>query len=59
VEAPRAKGELERRFLDPIAQRLFAGYPALRLRGGDPQPIRCRRISWSTSSFIEAGQWLG
>ena len=29
LEAPRAKSELERRFLDPLAQRLFAGYPAL------------------------------
>jgi len=29
LEAPRAKSELEHRFLDPIAQRLFAGYPAL------------------------------
>src|SRR6202162_2965137 len=29
LEPPRAKSELERRFLDPIAQRLFAGYPPL------------------------------
>ena len=29
LEAPRAKSELERRFLDPMAQRLFAGYPPL------------------------------
>ena len=29
LEAPRAKSELERLFLDPIAQRLFAGYPPL------------------------------
>src|SRR3984957_11664849 len=29
LEVPRAKSELERRFLEPIAQRVFAGYPAL------------------------------
>src|ERR1700760_520309 len=29
LEAPRAKSELERRFLDPISQRLSAGYPPL------------------------------
>src|SRR3984957_21204782 len=29
LEAPRAKNELERRFLEPITQRLFAGYPPL------------------------------
>src|SRR5580693_2543433 len=29
LEAPRAKSELERRFLNPVAQRLFAGYPPL------------------------------
>src|ERR1700693_2789723 len=29
LEVPRGKQELERRFLEPIAQRLFAGYPML------------------------------
>jgi hypothetical protein len=29
LEAPLPKKELERRFLEPIAQRVFAGYPAL------------------------------
>jgi acyl-CoA hydrolase len=29
LEKPRAKQELERRFLDPISERLFSGYPAL------------------------------
>ena len=29
LEAPRAKSELERRFLEPIAERLFGGYPEL------------------------------
>src|SRR5215471_8518008 len=29
LEKPRAKGDLERRFLEPIADRVFAGYPEL------------------------------
>lgn len=29
LEKPRAKQELERRFLDPVSARLFGGYPAL------------------------------
>src|SRR5256886_9035809 len=29
LEKPRGKGDLERRFLAPLAQRLFAGYPEL------------------------------
>jgi hypothetical protein len=29
LETPRAKQDLERRFLDPVSARLFGGYPAL------------------------------
>src|SRR5689334_24879940 len=29
LEPPHAHQELERRFLEPLARRLFAGYPAL------------------------------
>ncbi len=29
LERPRGKGDLERRFLEPIADRVFAGYPEL------------------------------
>ncbi len=29
LETPRGKGDLERRFVGPIAERLFAGYPEL------------------------------
>src|SRR5262249_15247099 len=29
LERPRAKSDLERRFVAPLAQRLFAGYPEL------------------------------
>jgi acyl-CoA hydrolase len=55
---PRAKSELEHRFLDPIAQRLFAGYPELdyadAIRAGKvPSNIEINEF------FFEAGQWLG
>ncbi len=58
MEAPRARNELERRFLDPIAQRLFAGYPALDYAaaihaGNVPPNIQINEF------FFEAGQWLG
>ena len=54
---PHAKSELEHRFLDPIAQRVFAGYPALdyatAIRAGKVPPnIEINEF------FFEAGQWL-
>jgi acyl-CoA hydrolase len=57
LEPPRAKSELERRFLDPIAQRLFAGYPPLAYAaaihaGKVPPNIEINEF------FFEAGQWL-
>ena len=33
LETPRAHGELEQRFLGPLADRLYAGWPALRYAG--------------------------
>jgi acyl-CoA hydrolase len=58
LEAPRAKSELERRFLDPVTQRVFAGYPALDYaaaihRGQVPPNVTINEF------FFEAGQWLG
>ena len=58
LTAPRAKSELEHRFLDPIVQRLFAGYPALdyatAMRTGKVPPnIEINEF------FFEAGEWLG
>jgi acyl-CoA hydrolase len=58
LEAPRAKNELERRFLGPVAQRVFAGYPALHYaaavhKGAVPANIEINEF------FFEAGQWLG
>jgi acyl-CoA hydrolase len=58
LEAPRAKSALEHRFLDPIVQRLFAGYPALDYataihKNQVPPNIVINEF------FFEAGQWLG
>jgi acyl-CoA hydrolase len=57
-EPPKAKGELERRFLEPFARRVFAGYPALDYAtaihaGTVPPNITVNEF------FFEAGQWLG
>jgi acyl-CoA hydrolase len=57
LEPPRARQELERRFLAPVSQRLFAGYPvfayAQALRDGTlPDNIRVDEF------FFQAGQWL-
>lgn len=57
LEAPRGKSDMERRFLDPLAERVFAGWPdldyAVRLRAGTlPRNIEVREF------FMEAGQWL-
>ena len=56
--AAHTTNELERRFLDPITQRVFAGYPPLdyatAIRAGKvPANIEINEF------FFEAGQWLG
>jgi len=58
LEAPRAKSALERRFLDPIARRLFAGYPPLDYAAA----IHAANVPPNVEInefFFEAGQWLG
>jgi acyl-CoA hydrolase len=55
--APRSKNELERRFLDPIAARVFGGYPPLAyaeaIRAGTlPPNVTVNEF------FFQAGQWL-
>ncbi|HLH90104.1 MAG TPA: acetyl-CoA hydrolase/transferase C-terminal domain-containing protein [Xanthobacteraceae bacterium] len=57
LEPPRAKRELERRFVDPLVQRVFAGYPALDYAtavhaGTLPPNVEVNEF------FFEAGQWL-
>jgi acyl-CoA hydrolase len=58
LEAPRMSSELERRFFGPVAQRAFAGYPALdyaaAIRAGTVPPnIEINEF------FLTAGRWLG
>src|SRR5258708_6595325 len=58
LEKPRGKGDLERRFLEPIADRVFAGYPelayALALHAGTlPRNVKVDEF------FFEAGTRLG
>jgi len=57
LEPPRPKSELERRFFEPIAKRLFAGYPSLTYAaaaraGRVPPNIEINEF------FFAAGQWL-
>jgi acyl-CoA hydrolase len=57
LEPPRAKSDLERRFLDPIAQRLFAGYPTLDYATAIHTKTLPPNIEVD-EFFFEAGQWL-
>lgn len=58
LEAPKAGSELERRFLEPVSERLFDGYPELEyardLRSGQlPDNITVRDF------YLQPGTWLG
>jgi len=58
LEKPRARHELERRFVAPLTERLFDGYPSLAyaaaIRAGTlPANIKVNEF------FFQAGQWLG
>ena len=55
---PRARHEIERRFVTPLAERLFKGYPGLTY----PAAIRSGRLPPNikiNEFFFLAGQWLG
>ena len=57
LEKPRGGSDMERRFIDPMAKRLFAGWPelsyaALLRQGALPSNIEVREF------FMEAGMWL-
>lgn len=57
LEVPRGKSELEKRFIDPVSQRLFKDYPqplyAKAMRSGElPDNIKVHEF------FLSAGQWL-
>jgi acyl-CoA hydrolase len=58
LEKPRTGSELERRFLEPVIERLFGGYPELAYaralrHGGLPPNIEVNEF------FFLAGRWLG
>jgi len=58
LETPHATNELYRRFIEPIAERLFAGYPDLAYAkaqrdGSLPPNIEVMEF------FLLAGRWLG
>ena len=58
LEVPRGRHEIERRFVAPMAERLFKGYPdlsyAAAIRSG-PLPANIKVNEF----FFLAGQWLG
>jgi hypothetical protein len=56
---PRATSELERRFVEPLAERLFGGYPELAYvdalrRGVLPDNIRVTEFYFQPGSFLES-----
>ena len=56
---PRWKSDLERRFVEPLAERLFGGYPELEyvdpLRRGDlPSNIRVTEFYFQPASFLKS-----
>ena len=58
LEKPRPRQELERRFIAPISQRLFDGYPDLAYTA----PLRQGRLPGNievNEFFFQAGRWLG
>jgi acyl-CoA hydrolase len=57
LEPPRARSDLERRFVDPLAQRLFAGYPPLDYATAIHDKTVPPNVDID-EFFFEAGQWL-
>lgn len=58
LEAPRPSGDMERRFMGPIVDRLFGGYPPLAYA----QAMRAGRMPANievNEFFLLAGRWLG
>ncbi|OLE50794.1 MAG: hypothetical protein AUG51_26270 [Acidobacteria bacterium 13_1_20CM_3_53_8] len=56
---PRWKNELERRFVEPLAERLFGGYPELEYldplkRGELPQNIRVTEFYFQPGSLLDS-----
>ena len=55
--APRPKGELERRFLEPVAQRVFGGYPPLDYASAIQAGTLPPNVTVN-EFFFQAGQWI-
>src|SRR5437868_15022649 len=56
---PRLKGKLERRFVEPLAERLFGGYPELEYldplkRGELPENIRVTEFYFQPGSLLDS-----
>lgn len=56
---PHSKSDLERRFLEPLSERLFGGYPELEyvnpcMRGELPKNIRVTEFYFQPGSFLES-----
>jgi acyl-CoA hydrolase len=59
LERPQWKGEFERRFLEPLSDRLFGGYPSLAYvdfvrRGKLPDNIRVSEFYFQPGSFLDS-----
>jgi len=58
LETPHGTSELHRRFIDPVAERLFAGYPDLTYARAQRDGSLPANIE-VTEFFLLAGRWLG
>jgi len=59
LDRPQWKGEFERRFLEPLSERLFGGYPSLSYvdyvrRGKLPNNIRVSEFYFQPGSFLDS-----
>lgn len=59
LDRPKWKGELERRFLEPLSERLFGGYPTLGYvdfvrRGELPANIQVSEFYFQPGSFLDS-----
>jgi acyl-CoA hydrolase len=59
LDRPQWKGEFERRFLEPLSERLFGGYPSLAYvdfvrRGKLPDNIRVSEFYFQPGSFLDS-----
>lgn len=58
LEKPRPSNELERRFIDPVIERLFGGYPDLAYAAAQRDGTLPPNVDVAEFFFL-AGRWLG